>query len=70
MILLLSLGDAQVRYQEQGIVYIQKGFHHPLATERWRLVRDTEHTERTVLMENREVPILHELPSLRQRQFT
>jgi len=29
------------------------------------LVRDTEHTERNFLMENREMPILHELPGLR-----
>jgi len=27
------------------------------------LIRDTEHTERDVLMENREVAILHELPA-------
>jgi hypothetical protein len=45
-------------------VYIQNDFHHPLAPRRQRLVRDTEHTERNVLMENREVPILHELPGL------
>jgi hypothetical protein len=51
-------------YREQEIVYIQDNFHHPFAPRRQGLIRDTEHTEKDVLMENREVPILHELPNL------
>ena len=53
--------------QELPGVYIENHFHRPLAPRRRRLVRDTENTERNVLMENREVPILHEPPALRQR---
>jgi len=34
------------------------------------LIRGTEHTERDLLMENREVPILHELAGLPSKQFT
>ena len=43
------------------------GFNTTFTTHSFRqtgLVRDTEYTERNVLMENREVPILHELPNL------
>jgi hypothetical protein len=45
----------------------EKGFHHPLAPKRCGLVRDTEDTEENILMENREVPILHKCSGLRRQ---
>ena len=54
---------------EHEIVSIQDDFHRPFAPRRQGLIRDTEHTERNILMENREVPILHELQGLQPGGF-
>jgi hypothetical protein len=50
-------------YQEWEMVTVETIFttHSP---RQKGLIRDTENTERSVLMENREVPILHELPCI------
>ncbi len=69
MFLTLSIALTTTYYQDLEIIYIQTDFHHPLALRRQGLVRDTEHTERHVPLENREVPILQGLPDLRPRQF-
>jgi hypothetical protein len=60
--------EGQIYYQEQEIVYIENRFHHPFAQEDRgsfeTCLAGREHTERNVLMENRDVPILHELPEI------